>query len=124
MTAFSDPEALRQRLLAQRQSLLSQIAELRGGQMGRAQGAEDLLLQPGDSPAQNLTERDLHYALDERETAEVAAIDAALLRLDEGVWGRCVDCGEAIADARLQAAPEVARCIDCQNLFEAGQGAA
>jgi DnaK suppressor protein len=124
MNASFQIDAVRQQLLAQRQSLLNQIAELRGGLVGRAQGAEDLRLQPGDSPAQNLSERDLHFALDEHDTAEVVAIDAALERLNEGVWGRCTDCGEDIAPARLQAAPEAARCIGCQTHFEAQHSAA
>ena len=33
----------------------------------------------------------------------------------------CVDCGAHIAEARLKAAPEAARCIHCQEQLEKNQ---
>jgi DnaK suppressor protein len=45
----------------------------------------------------------------------LAAIDAALQRLADGTYGRCVDCGIAIGPARLEARPEAARCITCAS---------
>ena len=38
-------------------------------------------------------------------------VDAALARLREGTYGRCVVCGEPIGDARLEARPTADRCI-------------
>jgi DnaK suppressor protein len=43
---------------------------------------------------------------------------AALERLDEGEYGECASCGEDIALARLEAAPESAFCVDCQGRRE------
>ena len=37
----------------------------------------------------------------------------ALAKLEEGSYGRCDRCGNPIAPARLEAAPESVRCIDC-----------
>lgn len=37
----------------------------------------------------------------------------ALAKLEEGSYGRCDCCGEPIAPARLEAAPESALCIEC-----------
>jgi DnaK suppressor protein len=37
----------------------------------------------------------------------------ALAKLEEGSYGRCDNCGGAIAAGRLQVAPESALCIDC-----------
>lgn len=119
MTQPSPFDALRQQLLAQRADLVAQLHALRGETDNRADSASELQLQSGDSRAQNNTERELHYALDEHDTAEVAAIDAALQRMDEGDYGRCGDCGVDIPLARLQAAPEATRCIHCQENFEA-----
>ena len=36
---------------------------------------------------------------------ELADVDAALSRLRDGSYGECVDCGDRIAPARLQAYP-------------------
>jgi RNA polymerase-binding transcription factor DksA len=43
----------------------------------------------------------------------------ALARLDAGTYGRCVDCGRELPDERLEARPEAARCVDCQQKVEA-----
>jgi DnaK suppressor protein len=40
-------------------------------------------------------------------------LQRALAKLEEGSYGRCDSCGEPIAPARLEAAPESVLCIDC-----------
>lgn len=119
-TALMAP--LRQQLLAQRAALLNQIATLRSGVVGRAEAASDLVgqAQDQDPRAQAATERELESALDEHDSAEINAIEAALKRMDAGVYGLCTDCGVAIPAARLRAAPEVPRCIECQQRREQG----
>jgi DnaK suppressor protein len=42
--------------------------------------------------------------------ADLAAVDAALARLDAGTYGRCEACGEPIADERLAAEPTTSLC--------------
>lgn len=42
----------------------------------------------------------------------------ALARLDAGTYGRCVDCGAALPEERLEARPEAARCVACQQELE------
>jgi DnaK suppressor protein len=43
---------------------------------------------------------------------------SALQKLDEGNYGDCERCGEAIADKRLEALPFARYCIDCQRAVE------
>jgi DnaK suppressor protein len=50
--------------------------------------------------------------------AEMRALAAARERMEVGVFGICVDCGEPIEAARLNASPSVARCAICQNRRE------
>jgi DnaK suppressor protein len=38
--------------------------------------------------------------------------------LNDGEYGQCVECGEAIAPARLRAMPEVPTCVTCQDRIE------
>ncbi|MFF4774990.1 TraR/DksA family transcriptional regulator [Microtetraspora fusca] len=47
----------------------------------------------------------------------LAVLDA-LRRLDDGVYGRCVDCGGLVPEGRLEARPEAARCVQCQSRRE------
>ena len=46
-------------------------------------------------------------------------IELALARMDDGSYGDCLECGEPIAHARLQAQPFAGLCIDCQSASEA-----
>ena len=114
--------SLKKELLLQRVTLLAQIADLRGGTVGRAEASAEHFGQSEDTRAQASTARDLELALDARETAELAAVDAALKRIEDGVYGQCADCGVGIPAPRLHAAPEAARCIDCQDKRENSHG--
>lgn len=42
-------------------------------------------------------------------------LNAALDRIQMGVYGICIDCGEEVDSKRLTAYPTAKRCIDCQN---------
>ncbi|KEZ79070.1 TraR/DksA family transcriptional regulator [Salinisphaera hydrothermalis] len=66
--------------------------------------------------------RELDLADIERDAAEIHDIDAALARMDDGSYGQCVDCGEPIALARLEAYPSAKRCYACQQAVERAQG--
>ncbi|WP_198415731.1 TraR/DksA C4-type zinc finger protein [Cryobacterium sp. TMB1-7] len=45
--------------------------------------------------------------------ASLAAIDAALVRVEDGSYGRCLRGGEPIGRERLEARPAAELCIDC-----------
>jgi RNA polymerase-binding transcription factor DksA len=45
-------------------------------------------------------------------------VEAALHRLDDGVYGDCQDCGDAIPLQRLLVQPAVERCAACQAAHE------
>ena len=63
-----------------------------------------------------LAARDIAEA--RQQLGALADVDAALSRVDAGSYGECIDCGEPIAPARLEAYPAATRCIDCQEAFE------
>ncbi len=48
-----------------------------------------------------------------RAAVRLKLIDAALRRLDAGVFGLCTHCEEAIDPRRLAAEPTALRCIGC-----------
>jgi DnaK suppressor protein len=110
-------------LQLQRQSLLTQLTTLRGGEVGRAQASTEHFAGREDTQAATNTARDLEFALDAHDTTEIAAVDAALQRIAEGSYGDCLACGAPIAEARLKAAPEASRCIACQEKREKLEGA-
>jgi DnaK suppressor protein len=54
------------------------------------------------------------------ESRELAAIENAIARMDEGSYGDCDGCGKPIPLQRLQAVPYVTDCIACRRKAEAG----
>jgi DnaK suppressor protein len=69
--------------------------------------------EPGDAGS-NLTEADRNAAAVQTALAQRAEVVAALARMEDGTYGRCVDCGNPVPEARLDARPATARCVPCQ----------
>ena len=53
---------------------------------------------------------------------ELARIDTALGRIENGRYGECIACGEHIARRRLELVPWTSRCIACENAAETQRG--
>lgn len=49
---------------------------------------------------------------------ELDEVHAAMRRLQEGHYGQCEDCGEAIEPQRLAALPAARYCVACQQVRE------
>jgi RNA polymerase-binding transcription factor DksA len=53
--------------------------------------------------------------LEESVLTEITQIRMALQRMQEGTYGECVQCGEPIAEKRLEAIPHATLCINCAS---------
>ena len=71
----------------------------------------------GDMADQASGNNEVHITLKLKQTDAkiLQAIDEALVRIDKGVFGVCRDCGEPIAEARLNAIPWTRVCITCKE---------
>ncbi len=65
--------------------------------------------------AQELENGETLVALDQELAGELARIDKALARIDQGVYFTCMQCGEDIGEERLAALPDTTLCIDCAS---------
>ena len=99
-------ELLRQ--LTERRRMLLQTRESQQGEL-RALQSQDRLPEYEEG-AQVKVADDVLTTLSESARREVMQIDAALRRMDEGEYGRCVDCGQEIPVDRLRALPFTLRC--------------
>jgi DnaK suppressor protein len=54
----------------------------------------------------------------ERIAERINQLTAALQRVDDGNYGRCEQCGDAIEAPRLKALPEATTCLACQERLE------
>jgi RNA polymerase-binding transcription factor DksA len=68
--------------------------------------------------ASDAFEREKSLSILEQVQAELADVDRALQRIDEGTYGRCEACGDAIADERLAVVPAARFCLDHQADLE------
>ena len=71
----------------------------------------------GDLADQADGTNEVHVELKVKQTDAkiLKAIEAALLRIEDGTYGICWDCGERISSARLEAIPWTRVCIECKK---------
>jgi RNA polymerase-binding transcription factor len=118
-----DHEALKKSLVAERERLSREIADL------DADLSESLEESSEESPYdQHMAEtaavtldREIDLTLEENARAAIAQIDRALDKLENGDYGVCDKCGKPIGDERLKIAPFATLCIDCKRLEERGR---
>jgi DnaK suppressor protein len=79
----------------------------------RSQGVIDLA-ECGSSD----NESDIDLALIQMRAETLKKVEAALMRLEEGTYGNCFECGDEISQNRLRALPFAARCRDCEESRE------
>ncbi len=68
--------------------------------------------------ASNERDRELSYMLGDRERKKLKEIDNALLKIEEGTYGVCDECGKTISKKRLKIIPYSNFCITCQSNVE------
>jgi DnaK suppressor protein len=61
---------------------------------------------------------DREIALESTREDMLEAIQRALDRLDDGSYGLCEDCGQAIPTVRLEMLPFASRCVACEEQRE------
>ena len=59
--------------------------------------------------------RTLNCKIYDRSIRLLHKIEDALVRIEEGEFGLCEECGEEIGIRRLQARPVATRCIECKE---------
>lgn len=57
-------------------------------------------------------------ALRSQMRAELARVERALRSIDEGTFGICRSCGDALFEARLEAKPDASLCVQCASKRE------
>jgi RNA polymerase-binding transcription factor DksA len=75
----------------------------------------------GDYVAQVVEDRTNNQLVDTLAVT-ATAIRRALVLIDEGGYGRCLSCGDAIGGDRLRAVPWAVLCMGCQSEGEHGTG--
>ena len=106
-------DATLDQLVARREAVLRSIESLHG-EAADAMEHRDL---SDLYDIETVADVDVGITLSLATTAErsLAKLDAAIARVADGNYGRCIACGEEITTERLGALPMTSRCIRCSR---------
>jgi DnaK suppressor protein len=97
----------------ERANLIHQLSELGANEDGQLR--DDVSYGDGFADAAAATaERTEVIGLVDSVKAMLDNVDAALVRVAEGTYGTCAECGKKIGRARLEFRPESIYCVDCK----------
>jgi RNA polymerase-binding transcription factor DksA len=60
-------------------------------------------------------ELETRLALEKRIREQLAEVEHALQKFEDGTYGKCEECGKNIAPARLEALPQAKLCMSCKT---------
>ena len=107
-------EDIREMLRDQRRTLMEGVKrefnEARARDLDHIADESDMAADAADS--------DLALRLAEKESLEIAQIDDALQKIEDGTYGICERCNKPINAARVRALPFATMGIDCKRLQE------
>lgn len=109
---------LKQMLETRRRELASEVKSKRKdikesctfGESSRAGDSADRAVRYGPE--------DVEFGLIQLKSETLNKIKEALIRLEQGEYGNCFECGEEIAEKRLRALPFALRCKSCEEVRE------
>ena len=120
-----DTDRFRQILVEKREAVAGALENLHKENAGSLSDETGELVSgsadqhPADT-ATDTVDREIDYTLEEHDERLLAEIDAALVRIDDGTYGKCVNCGAQIPEERLEAMPWATLCIECKRKEERG----
>jgi DnaK suppressor protein len=104
-------KAAEDRLLEMKRAVLKEIdSDLREGREGNKDEGMDTY-----DLASEERDREINFILSDRERGKLQAIQEALDRVTENVYGVCEMCEGEIAQGRLEALPFTRVCVNCQQ---------
>lgn len=104
--------ARREELLEEHEQHLAEIAELQRDRLTDSAGDDQ-----ADTGSKTF-EREQEISLANSILERVTQVERAVERLDEGSYGWCERCGNAIPVERLAAFPSATLCVTCKQLEE------
>lgn len=111
-------EVFKERLLAERERLLGELATqtISGAVNGKVVGGEHAGYgNHMADDASEVFEQEKNLALQRNLEELLGKVERALRRYDQGTYGQCEDCGQAIDPARLEALPYAVHCLPCKQ---------
>lgn len=109
-----DVENFKRKLLEMRRDLLGQVEKKK---LYSKEVGEDGIPDSGDVAAYSYS-KEVLMGLGENERTKLRLVEEALAKIDEGIYGVCERCEEAIPVKRLDLLPFTRYCVQCQSELE------
>jgi RNA polymerase-binding transcription factor len=109
-----DVENFKRKLLEMRRDLLSLVER---NKLYSKEVGEDGIPDSGDVAAYSYS-KEVLMGLGENERTKLRLVEEALAKIDEGTYGVCERCDEAIPVKRLELLPFTRYCVQCQSELE------
>jgi len=105
---------LRPRLESERKRLTEQLDQLEASALSPEERREGSPFGKREEEAAETLELENRLTLEKRITDQLAEVEHALHKFEEGTYGLCEGCGQPIDPARLEALPQAKLCISCK----------
>jgi len=105
---------LRSHLEGERKRLSEELEQLKGGVRPAEERREGSPFGKREEEAAESFELEKRLVLEKRIRDQLAEVEHALDKFEQGTYGLCDDCGKPIDPARLEALPQANLCLDCK----------
>ena len=114
-------EQLRSRLESEQKHLNEELEQLRAGVRPAEERRDGSPFGKREEEATETFELEKRLALEKNLVDQIARVEHALHKFEEGTYGFCDSCGKPIDPARLEALPQAGLCLDCKAKNEKGK---
>ena len=105
---------LRSRLEQEQKRLTEELEQLKASVRSADERREGSPFGKREEEATESFELEKRLALEKRMKDQLADIECALHKFDEGTYGLCDSCGQPIDPDRLEALPQARLCLSCK----------
>ena len=105
---------LRSRLESERKRLSEELEQLKTGVRPADERREGSPFGKREEEATESFELEKRLTLEKRIRDQLAEVEHALHKFEEGTYGLCDNCGQPIDPARLEALPQANLCLNCK----------
>ena len=109
---------LRSRLENDRKHLIDELEQLKASVRPTEERREGSPFGKREEEATESLELERRLAIEKQMLDQLADVEHALQKFEEGTYGLCEECGQPIDPARLEALPQAKLCLSCKS----GQG--
>ena len=105
---------LRSRLESERKRLMDELEQLKSSVRPADERREGSPFGKREEEATESFEFEKRLALEKRIRDQLAGVEHALHKFEDGTYGLCDSCGQPIDPARLEALPQASLCLSCK----------